>query len=305
MTVRLPDEQSGPARARLLVVVAVPAEAEAVLRGLGGAARRVPLPGGALDRVAHPSGATVDVLAGGVGPGAAAAAAATALTALSAPAGDRYDLVVSAGIAGGFAPRAPIGTTVVAGAIVAADLGAETPEGFADVTELGFGTVRHTPAPATVALVAEALRVAGVDTLATGAVLTVSTVTGSAGRAAALTARHPDAVAEAMEGFGVAEAAARHGVPAFELRTVSNPVGPRDRSAWRIGEALGALERAFAALPCAALPVLNPPTPADPVPSDPVSADPVSAEPPAAGQPQSHRADPPGPRRAPKEAGRG
>ncbi|MFJ4092423.1 futalosine hydrolase [Kitasatospora sp. NPDC089913] len=293
MTVRLPDEQSGPARARLLVVVAVPAEAGAVLRGLGGTARRVPLPGGALDRVAHPSGATVDVLAGGVGPGAAAAAAATALTALSASTGDRYRLVVSAGIAGGFAPRAPIGTTVVADAIVAADLGAETPEGFADVTELGFGTVRHTPVPATAALVAGALRTAGVRTLATGAVLTVSTVTGSAGRAAALSARHPDAVAEAMEGFGVAEAAARHGVPAFELRTVSNPVGPRDRTAWRIGEALGALERAFAALPLAALAAPNPARPAP------------AAEPRTADGPQSHRADPPGPRRTPKEAGRG
>ncbi|MFF7452844.1 futalosine hydrolase [Kitasatospora sp. NPDC008115] len=245
MTVRLPDEQSDPARARLLVVVAVPAEADAVLRGLGCAPQapqeRVALPGGALDRVAHPSGVTVDVLAGGVGPGAAAAAAATALGAA------RYDLVLSAGIAGGFAPRALVGATVVATAIVAADLGAETPEGFADVTELGFGTVRHTPAPAAVALAAESLGAVA------GTVLTVSTVTGSAARAAALTARHPDAVAEAMEGFGVAEAAARHGVPSFELRTVSNAVGPRDRSAWRIGEALDALERAFAALPHPAL----------------------------------------------------
>lgn len=79
--------------------------------------------------------------------------------------------------------------------------------------------------------------------------LTVSTVTGSAARATALAARHPRAVAEAMEGFGVAEAAARHGLPTLEIRAVSNPVGPRDRSAWRIGEALAALERVFAALP--------------------------------------------------------
>ncbi|WP_327679869.1 futalosine hydrolase [Kitasatospora sp. NBC_00458] len=267
-TVRPPDEQSGPARARLLVVVAVPAEAAAVLRGLTAtapdtaagpapAAGGVPWPGGAPDRVEHPSGVTVDVLAGGVGPAAAAAAAATALTAT------RYDLVISAGIAGGFAPQAPVGATVIAEHIVAADLGAETPEGFADVTELGFGTVRHTPAPAAVALVAEALGSTGAPgttgptapgaaapaTVLTGTVLTVSTVTGSAGRAAALAARHPRVAAEAMEGFGVAEAAARHGVPVFELRTVSNPVGPRDRAAWRIGDALAALERAFAALP--------------------------------------------------------
>ncbi|MQS12810.1 futalosine hydrolase [Streptomyces kaniharaensis] len=235
------NEQSGPERARLLVVVAVPVEAEAVLRGLPGGARVLPLPGGELHRV---EGSPVDVLAGGVGPAAAAAAASAALAA------HRYGLVVSAGIGGGFAPGAPVGATVVADAIVAADLGAETPEGFADVTELGFGTVRHTPPPAAVALAARAL--AGLGAV-TGPVLTVSTVTGSAERAAALATRHPGAAAEAMEGFGVAEAAARHGVPVFELRTVSNPVGPRDRAAWRIGEALAALERAFAALPVPAL----------------------------------------------------
>ncbi|NDZ84293.1 futalosine hydrolase, partial [Streptomyces sp. SID10115] len=80
---------------------------------------------------------------------------------------------------------------------------------------------------------------------ATGAVLTVSTVTGSAGRAAALRLRHPRALAEAMEGFGVAEAAVLHGLPVLEVRAVSNPVGPRDRAAWRIGDALSALSDAF------------------------------------------------------------
>ncbi|MFE7529007.1 futalosine hydrolase [Kitasatospora sp. NPDC057542] len=230
-------EQSGPARARLLVVVAVAAEAEAVLRGLPGGAAALPLPGGTLHRAEQ---VPVDVLAAGVGPAASAAAASAALAA------HPYALAVSAGIAGGFAPHAPVGATVLADAIVAADLGAETPGGFADVTELGFGTVRHTPPPAAVALAAQAL---GGPGLTVGPVLTVSTVTGSARRAAELAARHPGAAAEAMEGFGVAEAAARYGVPALELRTVSNPVGPRDRAAWRIAEALAALERAFAALP--------------------------------------------------------
>jgi futalosine hydrolase len=50
-----------------------------------------------------------------------------------------------------------------------------------------------------------------------------------------------------MEGFGVAEAAAAHDVPVLELRTVSNEVGPRDRAAWRIPEALAALGTACAA----------------------------------------------------------
>ena len=237
MTVRATgDEQPGLPQARLLVVVAVDAEAEAVLRGLGPAGR-LPVPGGVLHRARD-----ADVLAAGVGPAAAAAGAATALAL------HRYALVVSAGIGGGFAPHAPVGSVVVADAIVAADLGAETAEGFADVTALGFGTVRHTPPPAAVRLLADALADAGPPRV-TGAVLTVSTVTGSAARAVGLTTRHPSAAAEAMEGFGVAEAAARYGLPALEIRAVSNAVGPRDRSAWRIGEALTALERVFAALP--------------------------------------------------------
>ncbi|MFF3322140.1 futalosine hydrolase [Streptomyces sp. NPDC002889] len=211
---------------RVLVVTAVAAEADSVAAGV-------------TDRVALAGGYTLmrtpaaDVLAGGVGPAAAAAAAATALTT------HPYDLVVCAGIGGGFAPHAPIGSLVVSDAIVAADLGAETPAGYLPVDELGFGRTVHRPPAELAARMAEALDAAYAP------VLTVSTVTGTAARAAELTARHPRAAAEAMEGFGVAEAAAAHGVPVVEIRAVSNAVGPRDRAAWRIGEALDALRHAF------------------------------------------------------------
>lgn len=110
------------------------------------------------------------------------------------------------------------------------------------MTELGFGTVTHRPPEA---LVRDAVAATGARR---GAVLTVSTVTGTAARAAALRERHPTALAEAMEGFGVAEAAALHGVPVLEVRAVSNPVGPRDRAAWRIPDALAALTDAFGKL---------------------------------------------------------
>jgi futalosine hydrolase len=40
-------------------------------------------------------------------------------------------------------------------------------------------------------------------------------------------------------------------LPVLEIRTVSNAVGPRDRAAWRIGEALAALTTAFGKLPAA------------------------------------------------------
>jgi futalosine hydrolase len=206
---------------RVLVATAVPAERDAVARTFPGTAGQV--------------------VAAGVGPARAAACVATALTG-AARDGRPFTLVVSAGIGGGFAPEAPVGSLVVADEITAADLGAETPDGFLPVTELGFGTITHL-CPA--ALVRDAAAATGARP---GTVLTVSTVTGTAARAAALRTRHPRALAEAMEGFGVAEAAAAHGVPVLELRAVSNPVGPRDRAAWRIGEALDALADGFGKL---------------------------------------------------------
>ncbi|MFJ8645885.1 futalosine hydrolase [Streptomyces sp. NPDC093546] len=244
---------------RVLVVTAVPAEAEAVTRGLAGFApagpprrlpsghavspwRRgglygVPAPGGS---PAASADAAVDVVAAGVGPAAAAVGATSALA--SAP--YAYDLVVSAGIGGGFAPHAPLGAVVVSDAIVAADLGADTPDGYLTLDELGFGRSTHLPPAGLTARMAAALR-AGGQRHVVAPVLTVSTVTGTAERTAELAARHPGAGAEAMEGFGVAEAAAAHGVPVVELRAVSNTVGPRDRAAWQIGRAMDSLRYAF------------------------------------------------------------
>ncbi|GAB2753637.1 futalosine hydrolase [Streptomyces bullii] len=211
-------------------------------RAFARAGREVRLPAVTLYRYdGTDAGSGHDLLAAGVGPALAAAGTATALTAAALD-GRPYGLVVSAGIAGGFPPHAPVGSLVVADEITAADLGAETADGFLPVTDLGFGTVTHRPPEA---LVRQAAAATGART---GAVLTGSTVTGTAARAAELRARHPGALAEAMEGFGVAEAAAAHGVPVLEVRAVSNPVGPRDRAAWRIADALAALTEAFGKL---------------------------------------------------------
>ncbi|MEO3815716.1 futalosine hydrolase [Plantactinospora sp. B24E8] len=204
----------------ILVVTAVEAEAEAVRAGL--------------------VGDSVTVAAVGVGPAVAAAGTAR-LVALAEAAGTPYRAVVSAGIGGGFPGRAPVGGTVLATRSVAADLGAESPDGFLPLDELGFGA---TTAPADPALF-ELLRTC-LPYAVTGTVLTLGTVTGTATTTAALLGRYPDAVAEAMEGYGVAVAAGAAGLPFVEVRTISNPIGPRDRAAWRIGDAFAALTAAFA-----------------------------------------------------------
>jgi len=43
------------------------------------------------------------------------------------------------------------------------------------------------------------------------------------------------------------------GVPFAEVRAISNPVGPREREAWRIPDALSTLGRAVAAITAAPL----------------------------------------------------
>ncbi|MHB8171173.1 MAG: futalosine hydrolase [Thermincolia bacterium] len=206
----------------ILVVTAVDVEKDAVLRGLK-------------------DNTKFDVMVAGVGPIAAAASTAKVLATA------KYGLVISAGIGGGFPGRAEVGSLVVANEIIGADLGVETPEGFRSLDELGFGSTRIPVDASLVNRVTEALQAANLP-VTTGPVLTVSTVTGTAESAAELAARVPGAAAEAMEGYGVAVAAQQWGLPVLELRAISNAVGPRDRAAWRIKEALAALEKASSVL---------------------------------------------------------
>lgn len=206
----------------VLVVTAVEAEAEAIRAGLGTG--------------------RATVVAVGVGPASAAAGTARLLT-LAEAAGTGYPAVISAGIGGGFPGRAEVGALVLATRSVAADLGAESPQRFLPLDELGFGAVSIT----TDLALSGKLR-AALPQAVTGAVLTVNTVTGTGRTARELLDRHPDAVAEAMEGYGVAVAAAQAGVPFAELRAVSNPVGPRDRAAWRLADAFAALTVAAGSL---------------------------------------------------------
>jgi len=53
---------------------------------------------------------------------------------------------------------------------------------------------------------------------------------------------------EAMEGFGVLRAAALAGVPAVEIRAISNQIGDPDRGRWQITDAIDALSRLTPAL---------------------------------------------------------
>lgn len=217
---------------RLLVATAVEAERDAIRRGLGDSG---PTPAGQRD-------GRITVAAVGVGPPAAAAGTAR-LLALAEAGGDPYHLVLSAGIGGGLPGRVPVGGLTLARRSLAVDLGADSPDGFISLDDLGFGSAVATADPKLLAALTGALPDAVV-----GDVVTASTVTGTADGLAEVLRRAPDAVAEGMEGFGVATAACGTGAGFGEVRAISNLVGPRDRSTWRIRPALDVLVRVGAAL---------------------------------------------------------
>ncbi|ADU29130.1 futalosine hydrolase [Evansella cellulosilytica] len=201
----------------ILVMTAVDAERQAVLRGLK-------------------ENTSITVTVAGVGPAEAAANTAIALSK------GHYDLVISMGIAGGFVNKAPVGSVVIADQIIHADLGAESSEGFLPVEQLGFGTSKVTVDEQLMKNMLLALEKLEAS-VRIGSILTLSTVTGTKQTADVLQQRYPHAVAEAMEGFGVAIAAEQFGLPCMEIRAISNPIGPRDREAWKIKEAFAILEK--------------------------------------------------------------
>ncbi|GAB3226722.1 futalosine hydrolase [Glycomyces halotolerans] len=200
---------------RILVVCAVPEEADAVEAGRS---------------LRH----ELDVLVCGVGP--AAAAAATARTvAENSHMGRAYDVVVNAGICGAFPGRARIGDVLIATDSVAAELGVALPGRLQPLDELGFGSAR---------IGCNTVLTVGVEGVR-GEILTLASITGSDALASELAARYPSAVGEAMEGFGVATAAQQSGIPFAEIRTVSNFIGDRDVAGWDWNGALKALTGAI------------------------------------------------------------
>ncbi|MFD2706145.1 futalosine hydrolase [Salibacterium lacus] len=202
---------------KILIVTAVDKEAEVIHKGLENDPRFV-------------------VKAGGAGMAESAVSTAYALAA------DNYKAVINAGIAGAFHHSEGTGSIIVASEMIAAEAGAEAPDGFLSLEHLNLGASRYTCDAEKVEQLRSKAEHTGLHACA-GPVLTTMTATGTHATAQTLRARFPGARAEAMEGYGAAAAARRKHIPAFEVRAVSNAVGPRDRENWDIPVALAALEQ--------------------------------------------------------------
>ncbi len=164
----------------------------------------------------------VHVIAVGVGPVEAAHGTARALAAR------RYRAVINAGIAGGFRDRCTVGDVVVVAREEYAELGLEDGSAF----PLPDGLALARTAEAHASLLQPFLD--GLIPVIVGRGVTSATVTATDARAALL-ARRYRADVESMEGFAVLRAADRVGVPAIEIRGVSNLVGDRASNEWDFG----------------------------------------------------------------------
>jgi futalosine hydrolase len=174
----------------------------------------------------------VEVLVTGIGPVEASCALTAAL------ARRRYHLVVNAGLAGAFDGAAAIGEgVVVADDFIELDL-----EGGAALA-LPPGARIFDRAVSDATLV-EQLRAEGFAALHG---ITVARVTSSAVTASRLAQRHGVQV-ESMEGFAALRAAELAGIPAIELRGISNRCGERDSSGWNFSAGLAGLQRIVEAL---------------------------------------------------------
>ena len=204
---------------RILVIVAVEAERAAL------GARCLAAP-------------EVRVVVAGIGRTNAAAATAEALTEARAT-GAPFAAVISTGIAGALpGSNLALGTVIVADACVYAEEGIALPEGQGDMRVLGFplGDFEGNRVPVDGALLV-AFRSLGPAC----AIATVATCSGTG--AAALSVRtRTGAMAEAMEGAAVVHAARRVGVPAIEIRSISNTTGDRATQRWDIAAAFAALQ---------------------------------------------------------------
>jgi futalosine hydrolase len=169
----------------------------------------------------------VATLVMGVGPVEASCALTAALCR------QHYRLVVNAGVAGAFDGAARVGDAV----IVAEDMMELGLESGAPLS-LPSGERTFDTARSDAALVA---RLGGKDFLKVRGI-TVSRVTSTTQTARRLAAEL-GAQVESMEGFAALRAAERMGVPAIELRGISNRCGERASSGWDFDAGLAGLAR--------------------------------------------------------------
>lgn len=175
------------------------------------------------------AGTKADILITGVGMMATAYALTKKLQE------NAYDLVIQAGVAGSFDNDLPPGSVVFVTSDRYGDLGAEDHDKFLDITEMGLlhkdvspfsNGILQTP----LSPIQEKINLRKV----TG--LSVNTVSGNE-KTIAQRAKYGCTV-ESMEGVAFHYVCLQENIPFAQIRAISNYVTPRDKTQWKMKEAI-------------------------------------------------------------------
>jgi futalosine hydrolase len=125
------------------------------------------------------------------------------------------------------------------------DVGVEAPDGWLGMADVGFPLLDgdppiHNRVPMDESLAARAARAVGASV---GPFVTVNRCSGIGALGNVLYERTLG-ICESMEGAAAAHVCAQYDVPFLQVRAASNMVEDRDRSRWRIGEAVAAVTAA-------------------------------------------------------------
>ena len=153
---------------------------------------------------------------------------------------EEWNLAINAGIGGSFSDKFKAGDVVQVISERFADLGVQEADGsFTDLHELGLIEAGQAPFEEDGSILNR--RASEFDFLPQAHGISVNRVHGCAPDIAAVRQKYPDAEVESMEGAAFFYACALEEVPYLQIRAISNRVEARDRSAWKVEEALQAL----------------------------------------------------------------
>ncbi len=151
-----------------------------------------------------------------------------------------WDFVLGAGIAGAFSRELALCDCVIVETEQVADFGAEDGDTFLDAFSIGLAKANRSPYTHRLMrnpLVSPPFPIAHLSRVAG---LTVDKVSGNEPTIAWREA-HYGAAVESMEGAAIHFVCLRRGIPFLQLRAVSNYVERRNRKAWKMEEAISAL----------------------------------------------------------------
>lgn len=149
---------------------------------------------------------------------------------------EQYDLVLQAGVGGSFDSSIGLGELVFITSDRYGDLGAEDHDNYLDIFEMNLLNADVPPFTGT-ELATPLLAIHDKIKLRQVKGLTVNTVSGRAATIAMRKERYGCAV-ESMEGAAFHYVCLKEGAIFAQVRAISNYVTPRDKSAWRMRDAI-------------------------------------------------------------------